>query len=74
MDCTTRSNSVSVPAVPEQHSSLLTDGLGGDSERCTEAAVRSSSKIFAPAKISLCWSSVYASTKCILGKSLAQLI
>ena len=66
---------MSVPAVPEQHSSLLTDGLGGDSERWTEAAVKNSNKIFVPAKMSLCWSSVYVSIKCISsGSSLAPLI
>jgi len=46
IDCTKRSNIVSVPSTPEQHSSLLTDGLGGDREKCTEIAVESNRHIF----------------------------
>ena len=39
MDWTNFSKIVSVSFVPEQHSSLLTGGLGGDSETCTDTAV-----------------------------------
>lgn len=39
MDWTNFSKIVSVSFVPEQHSSLLTGGLGGDNETCTDTAV-----------------------------------
>ena len=47
MDWTNFSKIVSVSLVPEQHSSFLTGGLGGDKETCTDKAVMRRRAIFA---------------------------
>ena len=64
MEWTNFSKIVSVPFVPEQHSSFLTGGLGGDNETCTDTAVMKRRVIFAANDIHIRFVSIEFMRQC----------